>query len=200
MIWRKTTPWDWMVQLLNFIWPFGIKNDFVDLVEYCHKKGTLPDLMNRTLVRLLFKNRGERSDLNKFETYQSSQCWLWNYIESSNQTFVQIDAVCHKWRSNIWCAGQEHSRKLDGFKILTMWNLYNKDAAIISIDQEKVFDRIEWHYMYAMMNTMGAPSCLGQWIKMLYSNLMITINVNNFLSNFLKSETGLELSHVIKTV
>ena len=40
-----------------------IKKDFVDLVEYCHKKGRLPDSINRALARLLFKNRGERSDL-----------------------------------------------------------------------------------------------------------------------------------------
>ena len=49
-----------------------INFDFVDLVKYCHKKGRLRDSM-RALVRLLFKNRGERSDIKQLETYQSSQ-------------------------------------------------------------------------------------------------------------------------------
>ena len=38
-----------------------IKHYFVDLVEYCHKKGRVPD--SNALIRLLFKNRCEISDL-----------------------------------------------------------------------------------------------------------------------------------------
>ena len=33
-------------------------------------------------------------------------------------------------------------------------NINHKEAAVNSVDQEKAFDRIEWKYMYAIMETL----------------------------------------------
>ena len=61
-------------------------------------------------------------------------------------------------------------------------NIYNKDVAIISIDQEKAFDRIEWVFLHAILDKMGIPNALKQWFKIIYTQLMVTINVNNLFT------------------
>ena len=61
-------------------------------------------------------------------------------------------------------------------------NLFNREAAIISIDQENAFDRIEWRYLFAMMEKMGIPFGFRQWIHILYGNPMVSSIVNNFIT------------------
>ena len=70
-------------------------------------------------------------------------------------------------------------------------NFNKKEAAMISVDQEKAFDRIEWRYMYAIMDKMGIPSGFIDWIKILHSNPMISINVNNFHSEPFRVTRGI---------
>lgn len=48
------------------------------------------------------------------------------------------------------------------------WN--NREACLLSIDQKKAFDRISWFYMFTVMETLGIPSTLIKWIKVMYSN------------------------------
>ena len=70
-------------------------------------------------------------------------------------------------------------------------NLNNKAAAIINIDQEKAFDRIEWRYMYATMEAMGVPGGLIEWIQTIYSNPLSTINVNNYFTEPIRVTRGI---------
>ena len=53
------------VEFYSTFW-YLIKNDFTELVNYCYKRGRLPDSMNKALIRLIFKNRGKRSDLKNW--------------------------------------------------------------------------------------------------------------------------------------
>ena len=41
---------------------YVIKDDFLELVNYCKKKKRLPDFMNLALVRLIYKNKGKRDN------------------------------------------------------------------------------------------------------------------------------------------
>ena len=39
-----------------------LKNDFKDVVTECKRKGNLPFSMNTAIIRLIFKNKGERNN------------------------------------------------------------------------------------------------------------------------------------------
>ena len=160
-----------------------IKNDFVDVINYCYREKKLPNSMNLALIRLIFKNKGERNNLKN-----------WRPISLLNVDYKIIAKLVTKRISKLMpfviaedqTCGVKGRHIQDNLMILRdtidYVNFYNKEAAIISIDQEKAFDRIEWRYMYAMMEKMGIPFVLQEWVHIFYSNPMFSVNVNNFLT------------------
>ena len=169
-----------------------IKNDFVDLVNYCYKKGSLPNSMNKALIRLIFKNKGERCQLKN-----------WRPISLLNVDYKIISKVLTKRLRKLMpnLINEDQTCGVNGRSIqdnlmvlryvIDYATLYNKEAAIISIDQEKAFDRIEWCYLFSIMKKMGVPPGLIQWITILYNNPMFTVNVNNFFTKSSKATRGI---------
>ncbi len=47
-------------------------------------------------------------------------------------------------------------------------NLENLEAAVISSDQEKVFNKINWDYMFRFIRKIILPPILTKWIKFVY--------------------------------
>ena len=66
----------------------------------------------------------------------------------------------------------------------------DKSVAVISFDQEKAFDRVEWSFLQRVLKTMGfGPSFCG-WVKLLYTNVRSAVQVNGFLSGFFSVGCG----------
>ena len=66
----------------------------------------------------------------------------------------------------------------------------NIPAAIISIDQMKAFDRVNWAFMYKTLQTFGFQETFVKWIKLLYSGAKSMVKVNGFLSDPFKTQRG----------
>ena len=64
-------------------------------------------------------------------------------------------------------------------------NLDNLDAALVSVDQEKAFDRISWKYMFNIMYKINIPPTHIQWIKLLYSR------PNSFIGSPIQVKRGI---------
>ena len=63
----------------------------------------------------------------------------------------------------------------------------NIPAAIISIDQMKAFDRVNWAFMFKTSRKFGFSNDFIQWIKLLYKNAESKAKVNGFLSESIRS-------------
>ena len=61
-------------------------------------------------------------------------------------------------------------------------------CAILSLDQEKAFDRVDWSFMRATLSSMG-PSFIG-WIDLLYSGSQSAVNVNGHVSPYFSLSRG----------
>ena len=119
--------------------------------------------MNSALIRLIYKNVGNRQELKNWRPisllnvdYKILSKVITNrlkrimpFIIGEEQTYV----VASK---NI----QENIMLLRDVIDFANWN--NLEACLLSIDQEKAFDRISWVYMFAVMEKMGIPQQMVQ--------------------------------------
>ena len=81
----------------------------------------------------------------------------------------------------------------DGFSgfvaALTILTFNDMEAGVISYDQEK--DRIEWVYMFTIMETMGIPEGLIKWCRLPYFNHASHVIVYNYIGPPIRIKSGI---------
>ena len=66
----------------------------------------------------------------------------------------------------------------------------NSPVALLSLDQEKAFDRVEWSFMRATLLKMGfGPSFVG-WVDLFYCGVQSAVDVNGHLTPFFSLSRG----------
>ena len=61
---------------------------------------------------------------------------------------------------------------------------------IISLDQEKAFDRVNWEFMFKILLKLGLPDRFVEYVRVLYSDVKSATNVNGTLSDFFEVKQG----------
>lgn len=55
--------------------------------------------------------------------------------------------------------------------IMDYAGIYNVDFGLLSLDQEKAFDRVNHHYRFKVLECYGFGEQLLSWIRILYTNI-----------------------------
>ena len=63
-------------------------------------------------------------------------------------------------------------------------------VAILSLDQEKAFDRVDWGFMRSTLSAMGFGQSFISWVDLFYSRVQSAVNVNGYLSSFFNLSRG----------
>ena len=63
-------------------------------------------------------------------------------------------------------------------------------VAVLSMDQEKAFDRVDWHFMRSVFLSMGFGSSFVQLVNLFYTGVQSCVNVNGYLSSFFSLSRG----------
>ena len=169
-----------------------IKKDFKEVINECKFQKHLPRSMNTALIRLIFKNTGEKSNLKNWRPisllnvdYKIISKVITNRLRKIMPDVIGEDQSCGVTRRNIQ----------DNLMIIrdAIYYINNEDreGAILSIDQEKAFDRIEWKYMFGILNKVGIPQGLINWINILYSDPSSSVIVNNFITEPFRVTRGI---------
>ena len=65
-------------------------------------------------------------------------------------------------------------------------------VAILSIDQEKAFDRVDWSFMRSTLSAMGFGPSFISWVYLFYCCIQSAVNVNGYLSPFCHLSRGVQ--------
>ena len=69
-------------------------------------------------------------------------------------------------------------------------NEYNLPVALLSLDQEKAFDHVDWSFLFATLAKMGFGDNFLQWVRLLYTDLRSSVLVNGYTSHPFKPSRG----------
>lgn len=61
---------------------------------------------------------------------------------------------------------------------------------MVSFDAEKAFDRIEWGYLFAVLNSLGFRPNFINWIRLLFSNPSVSVRTNSQMSKSFSLHRG----------
>jgi len=66
----------------------------------------------------------------------------------------------------------------------------NTPEAVIALDAEKAFDRVEWTYLFAVLKKFGFGDTFISWIQLLYTSPKASVCTNNFRSAYFPLTRG----------
>ena len=62
--------------------------------------------------------------------------------------------------------------------------------SILSLDQEKAFDRVDWGFLRSVVVHMGFGPSFVAWVDLFYSGVQSAVKVNGYLTHFFKLSRG----------
>ena len=64
------------------------------------------------------------------------------------------------------------------------------NAFILSIDQMKAFDKVNWSFLFATLETLNFPCYIIKWVQILYTDFTACVNINGFFGPSFKPSQG----------
>ena len=142
----------------------------------------LPNSQNYGLLTLLFK-KGEQASLSNWRPVSllNTDCKILAKALSTRLGKVLAHIVADDQTCGV--PGRTILNNVFILHDVVICKQKNIPAGIISIDQMKTFDRVNWAFMYKTLQAFGFQETFVKWIKLLYSGAKSIVKVNGFLSD-----------------
>ena len=155
-----------------------IGNDLVDVLNHSYEVSTLPTSMRLATIALAYK-KGDKKNLGNWRPisllnvdYKIDSKSLANQLQPGLESILHPDQTCN-------VPGRSITDNLllirDSFEYI-----YQKQypIAMISFDQEKAFDRLDWSFLDKVMERMNFGESFCNWVKLVYRDVNCKI-LNN---------------------
>ena len=170
-------------------WPI-LGSDLVDVLNSCVDSGCLSLSQRRGVISLSFK-KGDRLDPKNWRPisllnvdYKLAARVIAGRLLKVIHLVVDKDQTCGVPGRYI---GENVALLRDVVYYCTSFNV---PAAILSLDQEKAFDRVDWDFMRATLSSMGFGPFFISWVNLFYHRVQSAVNVNGYLSSFFPLSRG----------
>ena len=164
--------------------------DLVKVFNHSFENKELPESQKYGLLTLLFK-KGERALLSNWRPISLLNT---GYKILAKALSVRLSKVLANIVSDDQTCGVPGRTILNNVFILrdlvVICKQKNIAAAIISIDQMKAFDRVNWSFMYKTLRAFGFKDTFVQWIQLMYNGAKSIVKVNGFLSDPFYTQRG----------
>ena len=165
-------------------------SDLVRVLNFCFSNNKLSKSQRRGVISLSFK-KGDRLDPKNWRPisllnvdYKIASRAIAGRLLKILHVVVDKDQTCGVPG---WFIGENVAYLRD---IVHYASLTGVPCAMLSLDQEKAFDRVDWGFMSDTLSTMGfGPSLIG-WIDLFYRGSQSAVNVNGHVSYYFSLSRG----------
>ena len=63
-------------------------------------------------------------------------------------------------------------------------HLQKLSSMVISLDADKAFDRVEWHFLFSTLNAFGLWDAFSSWVRLLYNRPLAAVRISGQLSSY----------------
>lgn len=167
-----------------------ISGDLADVFNQILEDGILSDSQQTAVISLIPK-QGDNKKLTNWRPV-SLQCCdakilskiLANRLKTVMSDIVSKSQVCTVPGRRI----QDHLLLIR--ETITMAKHKRRPLYIISLDQEKAFDRVDWDFMFAVLAKLGIPSKFVEYVKTLYNTPTSSVCINGFFTDLIEVKRG----------
>ena len=161
-----------------------IGTDLVDTANFSYHSGSLSPTQKQGIITLLFKKGDQLDPKNRRPItllcvdYKIIARALAKRLPLVISQVISPDQTCG-------IPGRFIGENIDLLRdIIEYTSSNNIPAALFSLDQEKAFDHVEWSFLHRVLTTMGFGPSFCCWIKLLYTDIRSSVQVNGYLSGF----------------
>ena len=165
-------------------------SDLVDTFNSCADSGCLAFSQHSAIITLLHK-KNDKLDVKNWRPisllctdYKILSKALTNRLKSVIHSVVSMDQSCgipDRFSSENVRALQDAVSYVDA---------NNSGGAVISLDQEKAFDRVDWGFMLRVLGKMNFGPSFRSWVNLLYTDIFSRVLVNGFTSEAFRVTRG----------
>jgi len=177
--------------------PSEFYNTFIELTaplltsvyrECFHRKG-LPPSLNEALMTLIYK-KGDEAEIKNYRPISLLNVDLKILTKVlSNRLSQVLPVIIHRNQKQVKGRNILDNARLMFDLIYYLSNTRSK-AAILFLDQEKAFDRLNWDFLKGMLRAFGFGENFRRWIDIIYNQPTIRIKINNWISEKVEIQRG----------
>ena len=167
-----------------------IKHIYYDFIQKV-KSAALPKYKNTSITTLIYKEKGETYLLINYRPVSliNVDVKILTKILALRLKYV-LPTVIHQTQTSVY------GRKIDNTihlvrDLIQMANENNEEAAFLFLDQEKAFDRVNHEFLFDTMKAFGLGETFIDWIKIIYSNAEMRLNINGFITEPIPLNRGI---------
>ena len=165
-------------------------SDLVTVLNSCFDAGLLSSSQRRGVISLSFK-KGDRLDPRNWRPisllnvdYKLAARVLAGRLLKVIHLVVADDQTCGVPGRYI---GENVAFLRD---VVHYASFSGQPIAILSLDQEKAFDRVDWGFMRSTLLSMGFGQSFVKWVDLFYTDVSSAVSVNGYLSSFFSLSRG----------
>ena len=167
-----------------------IKERFLSYINQAKLSG-FREYRNQSSTTIVYKRKGEVYKLDYYRPIALMNVDLKILTKTlSNRLRSVLPSIIHHSQTAVDKRRIDHTVHM----IRDLVDLINKDdseGALIFLDQEKAFDRVEHDFLFKAMSAFGIGENFIDWLRVLYANATTRIKVNRFYTKSIPLTRGL---------
>ena len=157
--------------------------DLVEVLNSSLVSGSLPTSLRCAFISLVFKKR----DHLEHKNWRPISLLNVDYKLCAQSLAGRILGVLHHVIASDQTCGVRGRFICENVTLLRDVIHYTSEsgtpAAILSLDQEKAFDRVDWPFLFRVLEHLGFGPSFISWVRLLYTDIRSAILINGYTSN-----------------